>query len=539
MTSTFITQIQSQLQPDPNKETAALLRILIYKIDNTTFGDDVPIVPQWSGPLHTIIQVQSILYASLAGSLFSALLAMLGKQWLNRYSGSYTSTDARGSAIERSQNRQRKLDGIITWYFDHVIESLPLMLQLALLLLGCALSRYLWGVDTTIACVVLGVTSFGVASYTFFLIAGAASASCPYQSPGARILRHIPPLALSTLRSAFSNSKLISLLTNWWHALKLFRCSLEHVARVPIAILLLPIVLPTYLVIDAHLLARVATRAFAVVVRRVRDWFHRPRGWDPRTAALDLQCISWMLRTPLDKTVHLLTLRSLAAMTTLASFDPALISTCFDILVGCVSITGGKVVILQGSEEFAALSAQCCLRMLAHFTTVDPASGFFEDMRRRYTKTFPIEADFEGLSFYHRLSILHNIFYPSYKRVLLQDLYSRSFHRPRIEWKDHKLSSAEHVAFVQLARFKYRGNRPQKVPRWILRFTHHLLSQDTLPPASVVANCLSIIAMDLGHTVSNAATMDDRYVHIWQISTFLTKGQCAAGGAFRYDNLGT
>jgi hypothetical protein len=80
-----------------------------------------------------------ILFASLAASLLSAFLAMLGKQWLNRYQ----STDMRGTAIERSQNRQRNLDGVVAWYFDYVLESLPLMLQVALLLLGCALSRYL------------------------------------------------------------------------------------------------------------------------------------------------------------------------------------------------------------------------------------------------------------------------------------------------------------------------------------------------------------------------------------------------------------
>ena len=84
---------------------------------------------------------------------------MLGKQWLNRYA----STDMRGSAIERSKNRQRKLDGIVTWYSDLVLESLPLMLQLALLLLGCALSRYLWEFDTAVASVILGVIPFGVA----------------------------------------------------------------------------------------------------------------------------------------------------------------------------------------------------------------------------------------------------------------------------------------------------------------------------------------------------------------------------------------
>jgi hypothetical protein len=112
--SAFIIQVDSQLRPDPNDETAALLRVLIHKIDNTTFGNDVPTLPRWTGPPPALVQVQVILFASLAASLFSAFLAMLGKQWLNRYA----SSDMRGSGIERSQNRQRKLDGIVSWRFD-------------------------------------------------------------------------------------------------------------------------------------------------------------------------------------------------------------------------------------------------------------------------------------------------------------------------------------------------------------------------------------------------------------------------------------
>ena len=80
---------------------------------------------------------------------------MLGKQWSNRYA----SVDTR------------------------VLESLSLMLQVALLLLGFALSRYLWEIDTTIAFVVVGVTSFGVFFYLFIFVAGATSDGCPYQTP--------------------------------------------------------------------------------------------------------------------------------------------------------------------------------------------------------------------------------------------------------------------------------------------------------------------------------------------------------------------
>jgi hypothetical protein len=64
---------------DPNDETAALLCFLIYRVDNTTFGNNVPTFPQWTGPFCTITQVQVILFTSLAVSPFSAFLTMLGK----------------------------------------------------------------------------------------------------------------------------------------------------------------------------------------------------------------------------------------------------------------------------------------------------------------------------------------------------------------------------------------------------------------------------------------------------------------------------
>ena len=492
MTSAFITQVQPELQSDPNEETAALLRVLIYKIDNTTFGDNVPTVPQWTGPPHTIIQVQAILYASLAASLFSAFLAMLGKQWLNRY----ISIDMRGSTIERSRNRQRKLDGIVTWYFDYVMESLPLMLQLALLLLGCALSRYLWEIDTTIASVVLGVTGFGLASYVFFIVAGTISASCPYQTPGAHLIRHILPLALSAFRSASSHSKFVNVLTRWWDASMTSRLSVRSIVKLSVVILLSPIALLMYLVINPHLLVR-------AIVRVVISNALRAHGLDPRTAPLDQRCILWMLQTSLDKNIHLVTLRSLATMTPLANLDPALVSACFDILAGCVSIVGSKVVVLQGSEELTAVSTLCCLCILPHLTTVDPTSNIFEDMRRRYTKTFPIEADFSGLLSYHHFSTIHNIFHPSRER-----------YRPKIQWKDYELSSAEHVVVTHFAVFGCRGGRQRKVPRWILRYGNHLLSQDSLPSAAVVTDCLLIIMMDLGWPISYLKTLNERYVRI-------------------------
>jgi len=124
---------------------------------------------------------------------------------------SNASTDMRGTAIERSRNRQRKLNGIVAWYFEHVI---PLMLRASLLLLGCALCQYLWEIDVTIASVVLGVTSFGVAFYFFVVAAGAVSENCPYQTPGSRILRSVSSAVPPTFRRAIELSVIVRFFRN-------------------------------------------------------------------------------------------------------------------------------------------------------------------------------------------------------------------------------------------------------------------------------------------------------------------------------------
>ena len=573
VTSAFIIEVHSHLQQDPNDVTAALLRVLLYKMDSSTFGNDVPTLPQWTGPPRTIVHVQAILLASLAASLLSAFLAMLGKQWLNRYA----STDMRGSAIERSQNRQRKLDGIVTWYFDHVMEALPLMLQVALLLLGCALSRYLWEINVIIASVVLGVTSFGMIFYGFVIVAGAVSVICPYQTPGARILRYIfhqifphifhkisppvfyhtspyiyrhillPPLrsALSVLSKlfAFASSRFSDfikaslcrrLTVTWWSLLE----KPWHICTFPFCALAL---LPFALVTDAFFLvggsAFLLLFAFWVTVcsptitgmqvcsRTIYRWSMgtfstQTHALDRQTIILDLRCISWMLQTSLDKAVHLSALKHLATMMTLGNFDPTLVSGCFDVFIDCikVDVRNRKVVIMQGLEQLATVSAMCFLRTYHHLSVMNPNSVVLEDVHQRYRRVFSptINFDFSGLPFYYTMTKIHS-------------LANRRWDPRRIQWGESRPSAQEWTSFTrgiaEVAQVKYQNPQYGKAPRWILRFALHSLSLEPLPPTSVVADCLSIIAIDLGCTdVSSAGftTSDERYVRISQMVIALT-----------------
>lgn len=151
--SAFIVYTSPQLQPNPNEESAALLRVLLFKFDNTIFGGDVPQVPHWTGPSYTIIMTQSLLYLSLAATLASTFFAILAKQLSDRYTfdGSQDSNMEQGRAPER-----RLRCSSVSLRVVHLV--LPLLLQSALLLFSCAVSVYLWKINTVIAAIIPIVT---------------------------------------------------------------------------------------------------------------------------------------------------------------------------------------------------------------------------------------------------------------------------------------------------------------------------------------------------------------------------------------------
>jgi len=445
---------------------------------------------------------------------------MLGKQWLNRYA----STDMRGTAIERSQNRQRKLDGVVAWYFDYVMESLPLMLQAALLLLGCALSLYLWEIDVTIASVVVGVTSFGIIFYIFVVVAGTASESCPYQTPGARIFRHIFHHTPHYTRSIFAgssgftqNSFCHHTLVRWNLSLRRPWDSVTDIANFLCYSLLIPIaVVADICDIGRAVAQRLVAFGKTVYRRIINTLFPQTHNLDRESLVLDLRCISWMLQTSLDKAVHLSTVKHLVTMPTLADFNPTLIVGCFRAFVGCVEVGTNKrdLAIVPGFEQLAAASALSFFNTTSHLLAMDPPSSALEDIRQRYLRVFSTQADFHGHQFYHIMNAVRCLFVPYMGR--------RSF-----QWNGYEPSAYEHnmVArnLVKIARFKYETARKAKVPRWILRFVLHSLTLDSLPPSSVVADCLLIIAIDLGCDLSTtgATTSDERCVPVREINRTL------------------
>jgi len=93
--------------------------------------------------------------------------------------------------IERCGDRQRKCDGLQKWPFHLFIEGLPVMLQVALLLLACGLCRRMWSINSPVAYILIVLTALGFLFYTIIVIAGASSYKCPFQTPASTGLRRL------------------------------------------------------------------------------------------------------------------------------------------------------------------------------------------------------------------------------------------------------------------------------------------------------------------------------------------------------------
>lgn len=512
MTSAFIIEVHPQLQPDSNEETAALLRVLLYKLDNTTFGGNIPTVTEWTGPPYASVQVQILLYASLSVTLFSAFLATLGKQWLNQYE----SAGVQGTMIDCDQNRQRKLNGIVSWYFNHVMESLPLMLQAALLFLGCALSRFLWDIDPSIASVTLGITSFGLLFYLFILFAGAAFPSCPYQTPGANVLRKIFHIninhtfrhIISILHSGFSvivkYSISYSIIFAKWSWLSRLKSPVSRTIVQIVSLLLLPL---TTTIDMLCLMVAMILAPMCLAFRKYSQSIdtHLIQEFD---AVPELECISWILQSTTDGATEEYTLLYFAMLMAIFDDDPFITVKGFKILFDYIkAIKENKQRQIDQLLKASVFATTFSMKQIVH---MDPTSPFLADMRKHYIKIFPSTANLEGSPYYYSVGSVYNILYPGQNHSWL-------------DWRNCKLEyphSDIATNFRDLAHLKYQ--RQEKVPCWILRFVLYSLSLDPPPATLDVYKYVAIVASDLGSDASHGTGW---YVNALCILTLLTKNQ--------------
>ena len=430
----------------------ALLQIIAStSLGNTPTGDAAKF-PVWNGPDSTIVHVQAILYSSLAASLLSALVAMLGKQWLNRYAR----TEVRGSLIDRSRHRQRKMDGMVTWHFDLVMECLPLMLQIALLLLGYALSNYLFFLSRAIAGVVIGFTSFGLLFYLLIVSAATLSYNCPFQTPFSLIFHSLVRVDNRHRKYLDRTRKLFQRIFSK-NLLRLFSAagSNDH-TQLPMA----------------------------TVGDQPRTLFDKET--DLGGYVLDSNCIAWMFEKSTDADVIMAIMRFIPEVVWHVDIRTTPLERLYDTVLECFDPSSGHPVVISKLRNKAYLSAKALLHLAIQRKCVGDGSdaAIFRSISNRHvtlgSKNYEGDSDLEAT-----LGIIDRIFGRGNPERMCWEKFT--FNVPHYVWMGH----------ILLYRAWDLLNNGAPLPDDIKDFVLHSLRSEPSPPA-VVADCLFIVGLVLG-----------------------------------------
>lgn len=420
--------------------------------------------PQWTGPDHTIVPVLSILYASLSCSLLAAFITVLNKQWLNRYSR----VEMRGTVVDRSRRRQRKMEGMTNWHFDLMMDCAPLLLQASLLLLGCALSYYLFPINNTIAGVVLGTTSLGVVFYLFITLAGTLSSNCPYQTPGSFLLRSVIRYdgeygrfrrrSRQWLGRAFSFSRREQQRTNPGgpYPLTGLDTSDEKGSGDHIELLM------------------------AGQPDQQPPLFNKETNW--RGYVLDSDCIAWMFDMSMDVNA---TLAVIPEVIWHAGIRTTPLERLYDAFIECFDRSSGRPTVIPKLKDKAYLSAKALLHVAIQRKCIggELDGPAFISISARHPavgwKRYEGDSDLEST-----LGIIDRVF--------------GDFEE--MHWNTFSLSVPHHswMGHILLCRAWDVLRRGEALPGDVKEFVLHSLQLEPAPPAPIVADCLFIIGLVIG-----------------------------------------
>ena len=462
--SAFIIDVESQLQPDFTQSSYTMLTI----IANISLGhppaDLNSVLPQWNGPDPTIVHVEAILYASLAASLLAAFIAMLGKQWLNRY----TQAEMRGSVIDRSRHRQRKMNGMVTWHFDLVMESLPLMLQAALLLLGYALSNYLFTIDNVVAGVVIGFTAFGLLFYLLINSAATLSYNCPFQTPISLVIRFM-------IRFDDDHKKYLKRFRKW------FRRTFAR-KKQPRPKSVGPFHLGSFNTFDASTIGEHIELAMADADLQA-PLFNKETDW--QGYVLDSNCVAWLFEMSMDADVMLAIMKFIPEVVWHAGIQTTPLERVYDTVFECFDRSSGRPVVIPKLRNKAYLSAKALLHLAIQRQCIGHGSdkAVFKSISTRHPiigfKRYEGDSDLEST-----LGIIDRVF-GDYEDIHWQTF---SFSVPHHAWMGH----------ILLYRAWDVLRKGDPLPDDVREYVLYSLRLEPPPPAPIVTDCLFIIGLVLG-----------------------------------------
>jgi hypothetical protein len=177
--STVNTTFIIAMQPNPTDTTNDLL---VQFMQNSWNGSSLAQLVALSAPVtysSSKIWMQVLTYTSLTFSLLAAFGAVLGKQWLNHYKTNHFDG---GRLKQQCQQRHCKFQKLEEQYFEHVLQSFPVLLQISLILFILSLAAATWMQHWIVSLFIIIPTACSFILFVFTIMASLKNPDSPFQS---------------------------------------------------------------------------------------------------------------------------------------------------------------------------------------------------------------------------------------------------------------------------------------------------------------------------------------------------------------------
>lgn len=184
------------LQPDRDQQTVDLLKFIAIQLSDPR-AQTLDILTLTTAPTRSpsAPRINILWFTALVCSLVVALLGILAKQWLREYLFLPPT-----SAREAIRLRQFRHEGLVFWRVEEMMATLPVLLEISLVLFLIGLLDFLWMLDWSVAAVITLLVGISLAIYFGTTILPLFSARNPFKSPQAwasyRLLRRFLPASV-------------------------------------------------------------------------------------------------------------------------------------------------------------------------------------------------------------------------------------------------------------------------------------------------------------------------------------------------------
>ncbi|EDR00377.1 uncharacterized protein LACBIDRAFT_334197 [Laccaria bicolor S238N-H82] len=195
--ASFVIDTSQQFKPDPsditNKLLIAIYDQLVAQATGTNISLPLDTVAIWKvdqADYDHAFLCNALLYSSLGLCTIAAALALAAKLWVVSYDGKRFASSCR-TPYERAKKRQEAYSGVLVWKMETAIQSLYLILLIALVVFGFFVHISVWSIQKTIGYGVGTLLTVSVSALGVMSLVAAFIPTCPYDSTFSVIIKGI------------------------------------------------------------------------------------------------------------------------------------------------------------------------------------------------------------------------------------------------------------------------------------------------------------------------------------------------------------